>query len=167
MRRGGLRKINTCRKVTSQVNFFRHSAFLSISQIFLRHFLTELTYLGWTYWTLVQHGGSCCAASCCPPPLSPSASGGCCSSSSASPPPPHPPLHLEIQTTFVIYLICAALQRHNTENCYQIFQGKELRGLSPNFHIHVSVRDLYSLRIGLPILLQENIWTDPGSIYIR
>ncbi len=37
---------------------------------------------------------------------------------------------------------------------------KELCGLSPNFHIHVSVGDLYIPMIGLPILLQENMWTD-------
>jgi hypothetical protein len=30
-----------------------------------------------------------------------------------------------------------ALQRHNTENMKQIFPEKELRGLCPNFHIHV------------------------------
>jgi hypothetical protein len=41
---------------------------------------------------------------------------------------------------------------------------KELRRLSPNFHIRVSVRDLYIPRIGRPILLQENIWIDPGNI---
>jgi hypothetical protein len=42
---------------------------------------------------------------------------------------------------------------------------KELSGLSPNFHIHVSVQiDLYIQRIGLPILLQENTWTDPVNI---
>jgi hypothetical protein len=29
-----------------------------------------------------------------------------------------------------------------------IFPEKELRGLSPNFHIHVSVSDLYFPRIG-------------------
>jgi hypothetical protein len=28
------------------------------------------------------------------------------------------------------------------------------------------VRDLYIPRIGLPILLQENMWTDPGNIQI-
>jgi hypothetical protein len=28
-------------------------------------------------------------------------------------------------------------------------------GLSPNFHIHVSVSDLYISTIGLPILLEE------------
>jgi hypothetical protein len=56
------------------------------------------------------------------------------------------------------------LQRHNTENSKQIFPEKELRALSPNFHIFVSVSDLYIPSIGLPILLQENIWTDPGNI---
>jgi hypothetical protein len=30
------------------------------------------------------------------------------------------------------------------------------------FHIHASVSDLYIPRIGLPILLQENMWTYPG-----
>ncbi len=29
-------------------------------------------------------------------------------------------------------------------------------------HIHVSVSGLYIPTIGLPILLQENMWTDPG-----
>jgi hypothetical protein len=27
-------------------------------------------------------------------------------------------------------------------------------------HIHVSVSDLYVPRIGLPILLQENVWSE-------
>ncbi len=51
------------------------------------------------------------------------------------------------------------MQRHNTKNLKQIFPEKVLRGLSSNFHIHVSV-------IGLPILVQKNRWTDPGNIYI-
>jgi hypothetical protein len=46
-----------------------------------------------------------------------------------------------------------ALQRHNTENSQQIFPEKELRGVSLNFHCHVSVSDLYIARMGLPILL--------------
>jgi hypothetical protein len=49
------------------------------------------------------------------------------------------------------------MQRYNTKNFKQKFQEKELRGLSPNFQIHVSVRDLYISTIGLPILLQENM----------
>ncbi len=48
------------------------------------------------------------------------------------------------------------LQRQNTEISKQIFPEKEYRGLSPNFHIHVSVSDLYIPTIGgLPILLEE------------
>ncbi len=38
--------------------------------------------------------------------------------------------------------------------------------LSPNFHIHVSVSDLYIPRIGLPIWLQPNRQTDHGNIYV-
>jgi hypothetical protein len=37
-------------------------------------------------------------------------------------------------------------------------------GLSPNFHIHLSVTDLYIPRIGLPILLEPKKQTDPGSM---
>jgi hypothetical protein len=40
-----------------------------------------------------------------------------------------------------------------------MFPEKELRGLCPNYHIHVSVSDFYIPRIGLPILLQETMWT--------
>jgi hypothetical protein len=35
----------------------------------------------------------------------------------------------------------------------------KLRGLIPNFHTHVPVSDLYIL----PILLQQNSWTDRGN----
>ncbi len=37
---------------------------------------------------------------------------------------------------------------HCHENPIYVFLFWELRGLSPNFHIHVSVSDLYILRIG-------------------
>ena len=58
-----------------------------------------------------------------------------------------------------------ALQSHNTKNWKQICQEKEFRGLSPNFHIYETVSDLYIPRIGLPILLLENMWTaDSGNI---
>ncbi len=40
---------------------------------------------------------------------------------------------------------------HCNENPTYVFLFWEWRGLSPNFHIHVSVRDLYSPRIGLHI----------------
>jgi hypothetical protein len=49
----------------------------------------------------------------------------------------------------------ASLQRQNAENLKQIFPEKEYRGLSPNFHIHVSVSELYVPTIGLPFLLEE------------
>jgi hypothetical protein len=37
---------------------------------------------------------------------------------------------------------------HCKENPIYVFLFLELCGLSPNFHIHVSVSDLYSPRIG-------------------
>jgi hypothetical protein len=48
-----------------------------------------------------------------------------------------------------------AQQRQNAENLKQIFNEKEYRGLSPNFHIHVSVSELYIPTTGLPFLLEE------------
>jgi hypothetical protein len=48
-----------------------------------------------------------------------------------------------------------ALQRQNAENLKQIFPEKEYRGLSPNFHFHVSVSELYIPTMGLPFLLEE------------
>ncbi len=60
-----------------------------------------------------------------------------------------------------------ALQRHNSENSKQIFPGKELRGYSANFYIHVSMSDLYIPPIGLPILHQENMSVERGNIYSR
>ncbi len=48
------------------------------------------------------------------------------------------------------------LQRQNAENLKQIFPPeKEYRGLSPNFHIHLSVSELYISTMGLPFLLEE------------
>jgi hypothetical protein len=38
--------------------------------------------------------------------------------------------------------------------------------LFPSSYTHISVRDLYISRISLPILLQGNMWNDPGNIYI-
>ncbi len=51
------------------------------------------------------------------------------------------------------------LQRHNTKNSKQIFPEKELRGLSPNSYLHVSVSDFYTYsQDRRPLLLQENRW---------
>jgi hypothetical protein len=60
-----------------------------------------------------------------------------------------------------------ALQRQNTEISKQIFPQKEYRGLSPNFHIHASVIDLYTPTMGLPILLEEICTVDRSWDYIN
>ena len=62
--------------------------------------------------------------------------------------------------------VVRTLQRNNAEYLKQIFPEKEYRGLSPNFHIHVSVSELYIPTMGLPFLLEEicGLWTDPGNI---
>ncbi len=46
-----------------------------------------------------------------------------------------------------------------TENSKYIFPEMKLRGLVPNFYVHVSVSDIYIPMIGTP-------QTDPGNIYI-
>jgi hypothetical protein len=58
------------------------------------------------------------------------------------------------------------LERHKTENSKQIFPEKELRGLSPNFHIHVSVSDIYIPTVSLPLLLQKK-YVDRSWEYIN
>ncbi len=59
------------------------------------------------------------------------------------------------------YHLGTTLQRHNTENFKQTFPEKELRGLFP----HSCACERFTLyTIGLTILLQENMGTDPGNI---
>jgi hypothetical protein len=62
--------------------------------------------------------------------------------------------------------VSAVLQRQNAENLKQIFPEKEYRGLSPNFHIHVFVSELYVPTMGLPFLLEE-IYVDRSWEYIN
>jgi hypothetical protein len=62
---------------------------------------------------------------------------------------------MEERLFYFAYWTDHTLQRQNTEILKQIFPEKEYRGDSPNFHIHVSVSDLYIPTIGLPILLEE------------
>jgi hypothetical protein len=45
-----------------------------------------------------------------------------------------------------------------------LFPKQNYNVLSPRSDTHISVRDLYISRIDLPILLQGNMWTDPGNI---
>jgi hypothetical protein len=48
-----------------------------------------------------------------------------------------------------------------------LFPKPNPNDLSPSSNTHISVIDLYISRIGLPILLQKNMWTDPGNIAHR
>ncbi len=51
-----------------------------------------------------------------------------------------------------------------SENLIYVFPDKELRGLSPNLHIHVPVNHLYIPRIGPHIFQQRYRQTDRGNI---
>jgi hypothetical protein len=56
---------------------------------------------------------------------------------------------------------------HCDANPIYIFPEKELHGLSLNFHIHVSVSNLYIPRIGPHIFLQQNRQIHRGNTYIN
>ncbi len=56
------------------------------------------------------------------------------------------------------------LDWHCKDILIYVFPEKELRGLSPNFHIHVAVSNLYIPTFGPPIFLQQNRQTDPRNI---
>jgi hypothetical protein len=45
-----------------------------------------------------------------------------------------------------------------------LFPNQNYNVQSRSSYTDISVRDLYISRIGLPILLQENMWIDPGNI---
>jgi hypothetical protein len=45
-----------------------------------------------------------------------------------------------------------------------LFPKQNFNVLSPSSYTHISARDFYISKIGLPILLQGNMWTDPGNI---
>ncbi len=64
--------------------------------------------------------------------------------------------HLVQRNNDEMQLFTLPLPEHCKDNSIYVFLFWELRGLSPNFHIHVSVRDLYIPRIGPHISLQQN-----------
>jgi hypothetical protein len=66
----------------------------------------------------------------------------------------------EFQSVFLYIRVSV----HCNKNPIYVFSEKELRGLSPNFRIHVSVSDLYISRIGPHIFLQQNRQVDPWNI---
>ncbi len=45
-----------------------------------------------------------------------------------------------------------------------LFPKQNYNVLSLSSFTHISARDLYISKIGLPILLHGNMWTDPGNI---
>jgi hypothetical protein len=59
--------------------------------------------------------------------------------------------------------------RHTAKTKYRNFETniprKGISGLSPNFHIHASVSDLYIPTIGLPILQEEICRPILGGLY--
>ncbi len=52
---------------------------------------------------------------------------------------------------------------HCNENSIYVLPKKELRGLSPSFHIHVSVTYLYISRIGPNIFLNVEMGTEAAQ----
>ncbi len=68
--------------------------------------------------------------------------------------------HLGLLFAYLLKLLLL----HYKEISIYVFPEKELRGLSPNFHIHVSVSDLCIPTIGPPSFLQQNRQTDRGNI---
>ncbi len=74
-------------------------------------------------------------------------------------PPPPPPANVgSTKEAFI----------HTAQRQYRTFETniprKEIARPKSNLHIHVSVSDFSFPRIGLSIVLQENMWTDPGNI---
>jgi hypothetical protein len=69
-----------------------------------------------------------------------------------------------VNTTFLHMCRKSKYRTQCKENPSYVFLFWKLHSLSPNFHIHVSVSDLYISMIGPHISLQQNRQTDPGNI---
>ncbi len=91
------------------------------------------------------------------------------------PPPPPPPapaggghhqLNLKLGGALggLTGLFTRLVRPHCKENSIHVFPEKELRGLSPNFHTHVSGNDLYVPTLGPSIFLQQKWQSDHGNI---
>ncbi len=68
--------------------------------------------------------------------------------------------HCETHLFFPFHGFCLHTAK---ENPIYVLLETELRGCSPNFHIHVSVSDLYISTISPPIFLQQNRLTHRGN----
>jgi hypothetical protein len=55
---------------------------------------------------------------------------------------------LQLSRNLKFSSVLAVWKLHCNENTISVFPEKELRGLSPNFYIHVSVSDIHIPRIG-------------------
>ncbi len=75
-------------------------------------------------------------------------------------------LHCKCRSRIQSYLLPHTLPSpiYCNENPIYVLPEKKLRGLSSNFRIHVSVRDLHIPRIRPHISLQQNRQTDGGDI---
>ncbi len=60
--------------------------------------------------------------------------------------------------------VCMLHCKEDPINVFPEMRLRAVRGLVPNFHIHVSASDLYISMIGPPILLQQSMSTDRGNI---
>ncbi len=72
-------------------------------------------------------------------------------------------LHAFVSQCDLLYSIISEVT-HCKEIWIYIFPEMELRSLSPNFHIHVSVSGLYILTFGPPVFQQQNRQTDKRNI---
>jgi hypothetical protein len=77
-----------------------------------------------------------------------------------------PPISIKIKTEYTASTGIRT-QRHNTENSKQIFPEKEVCGVSPNFHIHVSVSDLYIPRSDCLFCCRKIQYVDRSWEYIN
>jgi hypothetical protein len=74
---------------------------------------------------------------------------------------------ISVQGRYFNFALCGhVLYPHCKEISIYVFPEKELRGLSTNIHIHVTVSSLYIPTIGPPIFLQHIRQTDRGNILI-
>ncbi len=63
--------------------------------------------------------------------------------------------------------LCGCTLHNKKQDPIYVFPEMKLRGLIPNFHIYVSVSDLYFPTIGPAILLQQNWRTDHGNTFYK
>ncbi len=70
------------------------------------------------------------------------------------------------KSVYTVHVNVTSSQLHCNKIPIYVFLFWELRGLSPNFYIHVFVSDLYIPRIGQHILLKQNRQIDLGNISI-